>query len=372
MSKKTIDIKFVDLSRQYEGISEEIDNAIRDVLQRGDYILGEAVGKFEAQFSRYIGCDYSVGVSSGTDALNLAIKALDIGTGDEVITVPNTFVSTAYAISEAGAHPVFVDVDEATQLMDPSLLEDRITERTKAIIPVHLFGQIADMSAISDIATKYDLHIVEDACQAHGATQNDKKAGSMGKLGCFSFYPSKNLGALGDAGMITTSDRELYEKLILLRNYGAQTKNHHVVRGYNARLDNLQAAVLNVKLKYLESWKARRNEIHKAYVTALTGVGDLKLPTTVPGNISACHLFVIRTNSREGLADFLTSKRVPTIIHYPVPIHLQDVYRNLKLKEGAYPVAEMLANDILSLPIHPEMTYEEVDWVSSQVQNYFN
>ena len=372
MSVNTTDIKFVDLSRQYDSIKEEIDGVIKDVLQRGDYILGEDVSKFEAQFSNYIGCDYSVGVSSGTDALNLAIKALDIGAGDEVITVPNTFVSTAYAISEAGATPVFVDVDASTQLMDPALLEDRITDRTKAIVPVHLFGQIANMYEISDIANKHNLHIVEDACQAHGATQNGKKAGSLGKLGCFSFYPSKNLGAFGDAGIITTSDRELYERLILLRNYGAEKKNYHVIRGYNARLDNLQAAILNVKLKYLPSWITRRNEIHQEYVRALTGIGDLILPTTSSGNSSACHLFVIRTDSRKGLSEYLASKEIPTIIHYPVPIHLQAVYRDLKLTEGDYPVAEKLANEILSLPIHPEMTNDEVDWVSSQVQNYFN
>ena len=262
-------IKSVDLPRQYEIYKKEILDGIIKVMENGDFILGGDVKKFETSFSEYIGCEYGVGIDSGTSALTLALLSANIGTGDEVITVPNTYISTAYAISECGAKVVFVDVDEKTQLMDVSKLPALINSKTKAIIPVHLFGQMVDMNSMVKIARKHNIIIIEDACQAHGASQNGKKAGSIGDISCFSFYPGKNIGAFGDAGMVVTNRKEFYDKLILLRNYGSPKKYFHSCKGRNARLDTIQAAILNVKLKYFENSLKKRNECADYYSTKL-------------------------------------------------------------------------------------------------------
>ena len=353
-------IKFVDLNRQHNLYKDELLQAITAVLDKGDFILGDFVKEFEKSFSDYIGCQYAVGVDSGSSALSLALKTIDIGNGDEVITVPNTFISTAYAISDCGGKPVFVDVEEQTQLMDISLVESAVTSKTKAIIPVHLFGQMVDMNSLMKIAKKHNLFVIEDSCQAHGASQNGKKAGSIGDFACFSFYPGKNLGAFGDGGMITTSKKLYYEKLMLLRNNGSIKKYYHKLKGRNARLDNIQAAVLKVKMKYLDEWNQKRKRIADKYSQSLNEVGDLILPAIKEENKSAHHLYVVRTKYRDELYDYLNSNGIETIIHYPIPIHLQESYSELQLTSGSFPITELLANEILSVPIHPHLTNQDL------------
>ncbi len=356
-------IKSVDLPRQYEIYKKEILDSIIKVMEKGDFILGGEVKKIETSFSEYIGCEYGVGIDSGTSALTLALLSANIGTGDEVITVPNTYISTAYAISECGAKVVFVDVDEKTQLMDVSKLSDLINSKTKAIIPVHLFGQMVDMKPLVKIARKHNIIIIEDACQAHGASQNGKKAGSIGDLSCFSFYPGKNLGAFGDAGMVLTNRKELYDKLILLRNYGSPKKYLHSCKGRNARLDTIQAAILLVKMKYLDDWNRKRKIVAQFYSENLNNVGDLILPSIKEGNNSSHHLYVVRSSQRDRLCSYLNSKGIEAIIHYPIPIHLQKAYNELRLNRGSYPISERLADQILSLPIHPHLTSEEIEYI---------
>ena len=364
-------IKFVDLNRQHDLYKDELLQAITAVLDKGDFILGDAVKEFEKSFSDYIGCQYAVGVDSGSSALSLALKVIDIGNGDEVITVSNTFISTAYAISDCGGKPVFVDVEEQTQLMDISMVESAVTSKTKAIIPVHLFGQMVDMNSLMGIAKKHNILVIEDACQAHGASQNGKKAGSIGDLACFSFYPGKNLGAFGDAGMVVTNKKEFYDELLLLRNYGSPKKYFHSCKGKNARLDTIQAAVLKVKMESLDEWNRKREIIAKMYSQHFNEVGDLILPAIIEGNKSAYHLYVVRTKYRDELFDYLNSRGIETIIHYPIPIHLQEAYTDLLLKRDSFPITEMLANEILSLPLHPELLNEDIDYIISKVKGYF-
>ncbi|MCH8905366.1 MAG: DegT/DnrJ/EryC1/StrS family aminotransferase, partial [Bacteroidetes bacterium] len=304
-------------------------------------------------------------------ALVLALKALGVKEGDEVITVPNTFISTVYAISECKAKPVFVDVVEDTQLLDISQLRDVISSKTRAIIPVHLAGQMVDMDPILEIAKEHNIAVVEDACQAHGALQDGVKAGAIGDLGCFSFYPGKNLGAYGDAGMITTNNKKYYDWLMKFRNYGSGKKYYHEFIGRNARMDTVQAAVLNVKLPYLEVWIKKRNQVANKYLEGLANVGDIVLPTVEANNFSAYHLFMIRTQKRNDLFSYLNEQGVQTIIHFPIPIHLQTAYADLKLPEGSFHVAERLANEILSLPMHPNLLDEEIEYVIDTVRQFF-
>jgi len=365
-------IKFVDLNRQHNLYKDELLQAITAVLDKGDFILGDFVKEFEKSFSDYIGCQYAVGVDSGSSALSLALKTIDIRNGDEVITVPNTFISTAYAISDCGGKPVFVDVEEQTQLMDISLVESAVTSKTKAIIPVHLFGQMVDMNSLMKIAKKHNLFVIEDSCQAHGASQNGKKAGSIGDLACFSFYPGKNLGAFGDGGMITTSKKLYYEKLMLLRNNGSIKKYYHKLKGRNARLDNIQAAVLKVKMKYLDEWNQKRKRIADKYSQSFNEVGDLILPAIKEENKSAHHLYVVRTKYRDELYDYLNSNGIETIIHYPIPIHLQESYSELQLTSGSFPITELLANEILSVPIHPHLTNQDLRYIINSMKKYFD
>ena len=365
-------IKFIDLDREYNSRKKEILEAIARVLDEGNFILGAEVKEFEDSFAEYVGCRYCVGVDSGTSALMLAVKVLEIGPGDQVITVPNTFISTAYAISECGADVVLVDVDEKTQLLDVSKVARTINNKTRAIIPVHLFGQMVDMPPLMHIAEEHNIRVIEDACQAHGARQEGKGAGSIGHLACFSFYPSKNLGAFGDGGLIATNDKSIYEKLISLRNYGSPQKYYYQFKGRNARLDTIQAAVLKVKLKYLDEGNLRRKRIAEMYSRYLENVGDLILPFIKSNNESSYHLYVVRSKRRDRLQQYLDSRGIQTLIHYPVPIHLQQAYTELGLKRGAFPVAEMLSDEILSLPIHPYLSDEEVEYIITCVNAFFD
>jgi len=362
----------VDLNRQHDLYKDELLQAITAVLDKGDFILGDAVKEFEKSFSDYIDCQYAVGVDSGSSALNLALKVIGIGNGDEVITVSNTFISTAYAISDCGGKPVFVDVEEQTQLMDISMVESAVTSKTKAIIPVHLFGQMVDMNSLMEIAKKHNILVIEDACQAHGASQNGKKAGSIGDLACFSFYPGKNLGAFGDAGLVVTNKKEFYDELLLLRNYGSPKKYFHSCKGKNARLDTIQAAVLKVKMVSLDEWNRKREIIAQMYSQHFNEVGDLILPAIKEGNKSAYHLYVVRTKYRDELFDYLNSRGIETIIHYPIPIHLQEAYTELQLKRGSFPITEMLANEILSIPLHPHLSKQGLQYIINCTKEFFD
>ncbi|AEA46579.1 DegT/DnrJ/EryC1/StrS family aminotransferase [Archaeoglobus veneficus] len=361
-------IPFVDLKREYQEIKEEIDQAIQRVLERGWFILGEELEAFEKEFSSYIGAKYGIGVNSGSDALYLGVKALGIGKGDEVITVSHTFISTVDAIVRNGAKPVFVDIDPETYTIDVSQIEKKITERTKAILPVHLYGHPADMGSIMEIGEKYSLFVIEDACQAHGAEYNGKKVGSIGDIGCFSFYPTKNLGAYGDGGIVVTNDDELANKLRTLRNYGSSKKYYHEFVGVNSRLDEIQAAILRVKLKYLEEWNEKRRNIARLYNEFLES-SDLVTPTEKEYAKHVYHLYVIRYKERDKLQQNLLKCGIQTQIHYPIPMHRQKAYLELEYNTSL-PVTEKICNEILSLPMHPWLREEEIRRISNCIGEF--
>ncbi|MDP2968757.1 MAG: DegT/DnrJ/EryC1/StrS family aminotransferase [Deltaproteobacteria bacterium] len=371
-------VPFFDLTRQYKAIEEEILSATKRVFEKGRFILGEEVSAFEEEFARYCGVRYGVGVNSGTDALYLALKAAGIGKGDEVITVANSFIASALAISFTGAKPIFVDIEPETYNLDPNALEhllkrQRTTgkkQRIKAILPVHLYGHPAEMGAIMEIADRYDLHVIEDACQGHGAEYKGKKAGSFGTLGCFSFYPTKNLGGSGDGGMVITDEKKLYEKLRLLRCYGEKKKYEHILQGGNSRLDEIQAAILRVKLRYLDRWNEQRRRKALIYKRKVEGSGVI-CPIEKEGARHVYHLFVIRSKKRNGLQTFLKGKGIDTLIHYPIPIHLQKAFVELGYQRGDLPVTERYAQEILSLPFFPELSEGEINEVGDQVKNFF-
>jgi dTDP-4-amino-4,6-dideoxygalactose transaminase len=358
-------VPLVDLVVQYKNIREEILPAIEKVMSKGAFILGEELDMFETEFARYCGADHCVGVGSGTDALVFALRALNIGQGDEVILPANTFVATAFAISYVGAIPVFLDVDRKDYNIDLNLLDEAVTGRTKAIIPVHLFGQPADMDGIMEVAEKYDLKVIEDACQAHGARYGDRPVGSIGDIGCFSFFPGKNLGAYGDGGVIVTNRADLADKVRQLRNYAQKEKNIHSVVGYNSRLDNLQAAVLQVKLRHLEGWTENRRSAARLYSERLSGNG-IGIPTEKPGCRHVYHLYVIQHDFRDELVRVLREKGIFCGIHYPLPLHRQEPYRLAKTIPQGVPVATDLCSKILSLPMFPELTKEQVEYVSRE------
>lgn len=362
-------INFVDLGRQYRSIKTEIDEAISRVVNKTNFILGDEVEEFEKEFAEFCQTKFCVGTASGTDALFLSLKALDLGPGDEVITVPNTFIATALAISLTGAKPVFVDIEKNTFNINPEFIERSITSRSKVILPVHLYGQPAAMDKILTIAKKYNLKVVEDACQAHGAEYQGKRVGSFGDLAAFSFYPSKNLGAYGDGGAITTNNSELAEKIKMLRNYGQQVKHHHLVKGFNSRLDTLQTAILRAKLKYLEQWNEARRQNAKLYNQLLQGI-DVAIPKEIENVKSVYHLYVIRTKRRDELAKFLSEKNISTAIHYPTPIHLQPAYQDLGYQSGDFPVSEAISKEIISLPMFPELTEEEIKYVVQSIKKF--
>ena len=356
-------IPFVDLQTQYKSIQADVDAAIAAVLQRGDFILGGDVSKFEAEFAAFCGTTHCLGVANGTDALKLALEACGIGPGDEVITTAHTYIATALAISQCGARPVLVDCEPTYMLIDVTKIEAAITPRTKAILPVHLYGQSADMDPILDIAKRHNLKVVEDACQAHVATYKGKRCGSIGDIAAFSFYPGKNLGAYGDGGAVTTNNAELADKVSLLRNYGQRVKYEHLVKGGNSRLDTVQAAVLRVKLRHLEQWNQLRASAASMYGVALAGA-DVMLPKIAPWGTHVFHLYVIRTKDRAGLMKKLDAANSQHGIHYPIPIHRQGAMADLGYGVGSFPVAEEVAPEILSLPMFPELRQEQVRRVS--------
>jgi dTDP-4-amino-4,6-dideoxygalactose transaminase len=369
-------VPFIDLTRQYQAIEEDILNAVKRVFERGYFILGEEVSAFEEEFSRYCGLPYGVGVGSGTEALYLALKAMGIGEGDEVITVAHSFVASAFAVSMNGATPLFVDIDPETYTMDPDALEGLLKQRKKkrgrikAILPVHLYGHPAEMDAIMDIASRYHLPVVEDACQAHGAEYLGKKAGTFGLFGCFSFYPTKNLGAYGDGGMIITREKKLGERLRLLRRYGEKEKYQHVLKGGNSRLDEIQAAILRVKLKFLDQWNTERRKKAFLYRRMLEYAG-VSGPVEKEQARHIYHLFVIRTKRRDLLQKILKEKGIETLIHYPTPIHLQKAYQELRYRRGDLPVTEKCAKEVLSLPLFSGITTEEIETVTKTIRSFF-
>lgn len=357
-------VPFVDLKRQFQSVREEIIQSVISVLESGHYILGEEVKAFETEIATYCGCKFGIGVNSGTDALLLTLVASDIGVGDEVITVANTFIATAEAISLTGATPVFVDVDERTMTMAVEQVAARITPRTKAIIPVHLYGHPVDMDPIMTLAEQHGLVVIEDACQAIGATDKGRRAGSIGHAGCFSFVPAKNLGGYGDGGMIVTNDEHLRDRIEVLRNHGSSRKYYHDVIGYNSRLDSLQAAVLRVKLRRVDEWNAIRLARARHYTDLLEGTRVIT-PKERPGTQPVYHLYVIRTRERDALQASLKRAGIEILIHYPVPIHQQRAYAALPY--FSLPVTEQIAQEILSLPLFPEMSEDEVKEVAERI-----
>jgi len=354
-------IDFFDFKREIAAEGAELQAALEKVLSSGRYILGEEGTRFEESFAAACGCRHAIGVASGTDALFLVLKAWGVGQGDEVITVANTFAATALAIAYTGATPVFVDIASDSHLIDPARIEAAVTGRTKAIIPVHLYGQCADMDAIMAIAHRHGLSVLEDACQAHGALYRGRTAGSLGHAAAFSFYPTKNLGAYGDAGAVTTNDADLETKLRLLRNYGQTDRYHHVLKGYNSRLDELQAALLNAKLKRFTDWTARRQAIAGQYDGRLAGINLIPVKLT-EGSTHVYHQYVIAVRERDGLQEYLKDKGIATLIHYPVPLHRQAAFADAHTA-GDLRQTELRASQILSLPIHPWLDDQEVDFI---------
>ena len=356
-------IPFVDLKAQYAGIKGEVNAAIQGVLDSCQFTLGSEVVKFEEEFAAFSGAKIGIGVNSGTSALHLALLAADIGPGDEVITVPNTFVATVAAIRYTGATPVFVDIDPVTFNMDPRLVEAAITSRTKAILPVHLYGQAADMDPIVEIARKHDLVVIEDAAQAHAAEYKGRRVGSLGDMACFSFYPGKNLGAYGEGGMVVTDSTEYARTIRMLRDWGAEQKFRHVLKGYNYRLEGLQGAVLRVKLKYLESWTEGRRAAASRYNELLVG-SDYSTPVALAHNRHVYHVYAIRTSNRQALQESLQTQGVQTGIHYPTPVHLLPAHEDLGYRQGQFPHAEAAADEVLSLPMFPELTEAQTSQVA--------
>lgn len=346
-----------DATAQYQAIRVEIENKVCAAMAAGRYIMGPQVKEFEAQFARYLDCEYVVSCNSGTDALHLALRALQIGPGDEVITIPFTFVATTEAIGMVGATPVFVDVDASTYNIDINLIEASITERTKAILPVHLYGSPCNMTEIVAIARKYNLKVIEDCAQATGATWAGKKVGTIGDVGCFSFFPTKNLGCFGDGGAIATSDPEMAERVEYLRRHGGKVKYQHSELGLNSRLDTLQATILLVKLPYLDRWNAARAAIADYYLSQLFEVEGIVLPHQVLGGESVWNQFTIRVlnGQRDRVQQFLKDKGIGTMVYYPIPLHLQRVHANLGYSLGDLPICEQLSHEVLSLPMFPEL-----------------
>jgi dTDP-4-amino-4,6-dideoxygalactose transaminase len=362
-------IPFVDLKAQYHSIKPEIDAAAIRVFESTQFVLGAEVAAFEKEFAAYCGVENAMGVNSGTSALHLALLAAGIGAGDEVITIPFTFVATVAAICYTGAKPVFVDIDPRSFTMDPTKLEAAITSKTKAIMPVHLYGQCADMDPILAIARKHNLVVIEDAAQAHGAEYKGRKAGSIGDIGCFSFYPGKNLGAYGEGGMVTTNNAEYTRTIRMLRDWGAEKKYQHVLKGFNYRLEGIQGAILNVKLKYLDKWSAARRS-HAALYSILLAGSKVSTPQTMLYGQPVFHVYAVRTTAREELMAYLTKENIQHGIHYPFPVHLLPAHADLGYKAGDFPESEKAANEVLSLPMFPELTDEQINVVANAIQKW--
>jgi dTDP-4-amino-4,6-dideoxygalactose transaminase len=363
-------IPFLSFNAMHPPLREEMIRVFTEFYDRQYYVLGKSVEQFESDYAQFNQVKHCIGVSNGLDAIYLALKALGIGPGDEVIVPSNTFIASVLAISYTGAKPVFVEADRLTYNIDPKLIEQSITKKTKAIIPVHLYGQAAEMTQIMELANRYGLWVVEDNAQAHGAVFEGKLTGSFGHLNATSFYPGKNLGALGDAGAVTTDSLEWCEKIKSLRNYGSRIKYHNSEIGHNMRLDELQAGILSLKLQHLTAWTSQRQEIAEWYKQELKDCSAIQLPFTHQDATHVYHLFVIRTNRRDALQQHLTTQGIGTLIHYPIPPHLQEAYHSLGHKKGDFPIAEELAKTSLSLPIWPGMTEEMVKIVCDQIKNF--
>ena len=363
-------IPFVDLKAQYQSIGAEAEEAIHRVIVDADFVLGKEVALFEQEFAAYCEAQYAVGVDTGISALELALRAYGIGAGDEVITVSHTFIATVSAISFTGARPVFVDVDPVTYNLDVTKLEAALTPRTKAIVPVHLYGQPVEMDELMAVARKHGLVVIEDACQSHGARYKGKRVGALGDAGCFSFYPGKNLGAYGDGGIVVTNNAAVAEQVRMLRNYGQREKYHHVFLAYNRRLDTVQAAVLRVKLRRLDEWNAARQRAAQTYGELLKDVPGLILPRQAADCSHVYHLYVIQHPRRDALLAHLREGGVAAGLHYPIPVHLQPCYESLAVPPGSLPVTEALASSILSLPMFPELNLAQIQYVCSRLGQF--
>jgi dTDP-4-amino-4,6-dideoxygalactose transaminase len=371
-----MNVPFLDLKIQYQAIKEEVNSSIQKVIENTEFILGKSVQNFEKEFAKKHNAEFCLGVSSGTDANHIALWALGIGPGDEVIIPANTFIATAWGATLCGATPVFVDVDADSFNMDPKKIEAAITPKTKAINVVHLYGQAADMDAIADIAKKHNLFLVEDCAQSHLAEYKGKKVGGIGIVSSFSFYPGKNLGAYGEGGALMTNDEELAKKSKMIRDHGAQQKYHHEIYGHNYRMDGIQGAVLDTKLKYLENWTDGRRSVAKKYKSLLGEVSEISLPKEMDYAKHVYHLFVIQVKDgkekRDALAKFLNDNGVASGLHYPIPLHLQKCFENLGYKKGDFPVTEQSAECGISLPMYPELTDDQLEYVSEKVKAFFS
>ncbi|QIO55871.1 DegT/DnrJ/EryC1/StrS family aminotransferase (plasmid) [Rhizobium leguminosarum bv. trifolii] len=361
-------IPFLDIKAQYQSIKGEIDAAVLGVLASGQYVLGDEVAHFEQEFADYCNVKHAIAVNTGTSALHLALLAAGVGPGDEVITVPFTFVATVSAICYTGARPVFVDVEPVTLTMDPAEVEAKITPRTKAIVPVHLYGQMADMDAIKAIAERHGIPVIEDACQAHGAQYKGHRAGSMGLSGCFSFYPGKNLGACGEGGMVVTNDDDQAKTMRMLRDWGQEQRYHHLLKGFNYRMDAIQGAILRVKLRHLEAWTEARRTHARRYSSLLAGSTVLTTPVEAADRRHVYHVYAVRSRDRDGLQRLLSAEGIPSGLHYPIPVHLQKAHADLGYQAGDFPVSEAAAREVLSLPIYPEMPVRHVDQVVAALE----
>jgi dTDP-4-amino-4,6-dideoxygalactose transaminase len=366
MPDAKITVPFLDLRRQNQSIWPELEEVLGGVCSEAQFILGPAVERFELAFARYVGRRFCVGLNNGTSALHMALRACDVGPGDEVITTPHTWISTSWAVSYVGARPVFVDIDSATYNVNPDLIERAITPRTKVILPVHLYGQACDMDALCRIADQHGLVLIEDAAQAHGAAYNGRRIGSFGRIACFSFYPGKNLGAFGEGGAVATNDEAMAARIRRLRDHAQQGRHNHVELGYNTRMEGIQGAVLEVKLRHLDAWNAARHRHAERYHHILAGVPGVRLPAIPASGRHVWHLFVVLLEGvdRDHIQKQLAERGVATAVHYPTPIHLQPAYAHLGHKRGDFPVAEDVMARCLSLPMFAEMTEEQIDRVA--------
>lgn len=366
-----MNIQMVDLKRQYLNIKSEIDSAIQEVIDSTQFIIGKKVAEFEKNASEYLGVKHAVGVANGTDALQIAMMALGIGKDDEVITTPFTFVATTETIVMLGAKPVYVDIDPETYNINPKKIKEKITDKTKAILPVHLYGNPAEMDEILSIAKEYNLFVIEDSAQGFGAEYKGKKVCSFGDVACISFFPSKNLGCYGDGGMVVTNSDKIHEKVRMIASHGSKVRYVHETLGMNSRLDAIQAAILNVKLKYIDEWNDKRIKFAKLYSEKLSSLSKIKTPVQKDYVKHIYHQFTIRVENREELQKYLSSKNIPTAIHYPIPLHLQPAFRGYA-EEGSLPESEKAAKEVLSLPMHPDLLVEEIEYITNSIKEFYS
>lgn len=361
-------VPFIDFSQQHKTIAKEVDRGFKEVFRRADFILGKEAEDFERNFAHYCESQHGVGVNSGTDALYIALSALDLKAGDEVVVPTFTYIATALCVSYVGVNLVFADIEPETYNIDPKSFEKVITKKTKAVIPVHIYGQPADMDAISKISRRHGIKIIEDAAQAHGSSYQGKRVGSLGDAACFSFYPTKGLGGYGDGGMIVTKSKKIADMSRKLRDYGRRSRYEHELKGHNSRLDTLQAVVLNAKLKHLDAWNGMRQQVAAWYGECLKGTNGVALPIVKSGRTHVYQTFAVRLKNRKRVMEALKAQGISALIHYPIPIHLQEAYKELKHKRGDFPVAEMICNEILSLPMFPHMTKAQVKSVCDAIK----